>query len=210
MFGVSVSDGTYINTDALPHIPTQELGCSSDSSGISFGASATDLLNKGNHVEFINLMDNFRDIADAKTWDELDPAHVQGLLESFKAGQHDKFGLDSKTYANVHASFNQFVSQLSNRFVTSGNTSSLNNYSHHPPMGHHNGTHHNYQVDTLSPIQLGGGNQSSLLDFNQSPSTGAYRPYNTPTINPLAVVQQPNNSNLLDDVEDDFDWSKLM
>ncbi len=219
MFGQSVSDGTYINADILPHIPTQELGCSSDSSSINipFGASATgtDLLsdNKGNHVEFLNLMDSFRDIANAKTWDELDPAHIQGLLESFKAGQRDKFGLDSKTYANVHASFNQFVSQLSNRFVTVGNPSGLNNYSQHPPIGHHNG-HHNYQVDTLSPMQLGGGNHSSPLAFNHSPGAGAYRLYNTPTVSSLAVPQQPNSLktdlNLFDDVEDDFDWSKLM
>ncbi len=214
MFGQSLSSGTYLNTDVLPHLPTQEFGCSSDSNSIPFGASATDLLggDKGNHAEFFNLLDSFRDIADAKRWDELDPAHIQGLLESFKAGQHDKFGLDSKTYADVHASFNLFVSQLSNRFVTAGNSSSLNNYSHHHPIGQHNGTHQNYQVDTLSPIQLGGG--SSPLEFNHSPSAGIYRQYNTPVVSSLTVAQQPNNPktdlHLFDDVEDDFDWSKLM
>ncbi len=225
MLGQSMAEGAYLNAGILPHIPTQELGISSDSSSIPLGASATTLLggNEGNHTEFLSLMDSFRDIADAKTWDKLDPAHIQGLLDSFKTGQRDKFGLDAKTYADVHASFNQFVSQLSNRFVTTGNTSSLNNYSHHalggaPPMGHPNGGgHHSYQIDTgiLSPVQLGGINHTSQPEFNQSPmypGAGAYGAYNTATLSSLA--QQPNHHRtgleLFEDVEDDFDWSKLM
>ena len=242
IFGQSLAEGAYLNADILPHIPNQELNCS-DGSSIPLGGSASNLLGaKANHSEFLSLMDSFRDIADAKTWDKLDPAHVQGLLESFKAGQSNKFGLDPQAYANVHASFNQFVSQLSNRFLA---TSSLNNYGHHRDsglgehalLGHHNGTPHNYQVDTgvISPVPLLGMNQSSPTDYNRTPSPhhmnlmnqghlhpvegGSQLPSHyglpyTPTLSSLA--ETPNHhgmktslDHLLDD-DDDFDWSKLM
>ena len=203
IFGQPLVGGEYLNADVLPDLPvssSHELG-SSDSSSIPLGASASMLLNlpKCNHPQFLSLMDSFRDIADSKSWDKLDPAHVQGLLESFKAGQNDKFGLDPSTYADVHASFNQFLSQLNNRFLT-GSSSGMPHLSEYDQpiegeihqhtsqlMDHHNkyGSHQHYQIDAgvVSPIPL--------IGMNHTSPTNSYHPVNrTPSPHHMHLINQ--------------------
>lgn len=206
IFGQPLSGGEYINADILPDLPvssSHELECSDDSSSIPLGASASMLLNppKCNHPQFLSLMDSFRDIADSKSWDKLDPAHVQGLLESFKAGQNDKFGLDPATYADVHASFNQFLSQLNNRFLT-GSSSGMPRLSEYDQLneggihqhtshllGHHNnkyGSHQQYQIDTgmVSPIPMIGMNHTSPPTNRYHPGDRTPSPHHMHLINP--------------------------
>lgn len=143
IFGQSVNSGEYINAptsvDAhqLP-VPSVDPGCSNSS--LVLGASAASLFNPGHQnysPQLTSLMDSFRDIAESNSWDKLDSAQIQGLMESFKAGEHDKFGLDPEAYAELSVSFNQFLSQLNNKFLTSsaGSIPRLNEY-HHQPHSH--------------------------------------------------------------------------
>ena len=82
-------------------------------------------------------MDSFRDIAETNSWDKLDPSQIQCLMDSFKEGEHHKYGLDPDTYADLHASFNKFLSQLNNRFLTSSSSSTprLSEYNQHQLHG---------------------------------------------------------------------------
>ena len=95
---------------------------------ISLGASAATLFD-ANHrncsPQFTSLMDSFRDIAESNNWEKLDPSHIRGLMESFRAGERERFGLDAESFAGVSSSFNQFLDQLHNKFLT--NTSSNSN-----------------------------------------------------------------------------------
>lgn len=168
----------YTTLSDLHTNPGHELASSDSSmSSVPLGASASLLQNqsKCTHPQFLSLMDNFREMADSRSWDKLDPAHVQGLLESFKEGQSDKFGLDVVTYADVHASFNQFLSQLNNRFLAGSlaNMPPLVDYNHddgahqqHPGLLEQQAKYQQYRLDSgeVSAIPLVGMSQVSPTD----------------------------------------------
>ena len=129
IFGHSVSSGEYLNPPPLPPCVLTDLG-SSDSS-IPLGASALSLLSLGAPIttttgaadyspHFYTLMDSFRDIAESNSWDNLEPEQVQGLMQSFKAVERDRLGLDDESYSRVSSSFEHFLQQLSCRFVAGG------------------------------------------------------------------------------------------
>ena len=136
IFGQSVNGGEYLNAttteDAFQiSVPSIDPTCSNSS--LPLGASAASLFIPGHEnysPQLTSLMDSFRDIAETNSWDKLDPAQIHGLMESFKAGEHDKFGLDPDMYANLSASFTQFLSQLNNKFLVGGSASvtHLNEY----------------------------------------------------------------------------------
>lgn len=161
--------------NVVPNINTSsgDIGLSNSSSSLPLGASASALFSSLRNPQFMSLMDSFRDIADSNSWDKLDPAQIQGLMDSFKMGEHDKFGLNQEMYAELHTSFNQFLSQLNNRFLTgSSNTSpqlsEYNQYNHNSPvMSHGAGMagvgrvdgrgltpkyHAHHQLDMVSPL----------------------------------------------------------
>ncbi len=147
-----------------------DLGLSNSTSSLPLGASASALFGSLRNPQFMSLMDSFRDIADTNSWDKLDPAQIQGLMDSFKIGEHDKFGLDQELYAELHTSFNQFLSQLNNRFLTgSSNTSpQLSEYNQYNHVISHGGGggggmgvgghgltpkyHAHHQLDMVSPL----------------------------------------------------------
>lgn len=173
IFGHSVSGGG----DFVPPLPANSHGISVSSgllgSSLPLGASASMLFSSGRNPQFISLMDSFRDIAETNSWDKLDPSQIQCLMDSFKEGEHHKYGLDPDTYADLHTSFNNFLSQLNNRFLTSssGSTPRLSEYSQHqlggagggvmshtsminhegmPPPHHHPHHHHHHHHHTHS------------------------------------------------------------
>ena len=125
IFGHSVSSGEYLNPPPLPPTVLTDLG-SSDTS-IPLGGSALSILGGGmggpmdgasNYCpHFYTLMDSFRDIAESNSWDKLEPEQVHGLMQSFKAVERDRLGLDDESYSRVSSSFEQFLQQLSCRFV---------------------------------------------------------------------------------------------
>ena len=150
-----------------------DLGLSNSTASLPLGASASGLYSSLRNPQFMSLMDSFRDIADTNSWDKLDPAQIQGLMDSFKIGEHDRFGLEQEVYAELHASFNQFLSQLNNRFLTgSSNTSpqlsEYNQYNHNTSVMSHGGGgmgvggvngrglaakyHAHHQLDVVSPL----------------------------------------------------------
>lgn len=196
IFGHSIQgSGEYFNDiptsqGVVPDISNSAAGDLSLSSGSSLplGASTTGLFSSLRNPQFTSLMDSFRDIADSNSWDKLDPAQIQGLMDSFKIGEHDKFGLDPDVYAELHASFNQFLSQLNNRFLTGSSDSTpqlseYDRYSHPPSVMSHaasrvNGhgmvvpkyhTHH--QLDMVSP----------LVSVHQASPPSAFCPNRTPS-----------------------------
>jgi len=137
-------------------------------------------------------MDSFRDIAETNSWDKLDPAQIQGLMDSFKSGERDKFGLEPDVYAELHTSFNHFLSQLNNRFLTGTSNSNLrlgeyNQYNRNSVLSHsdHNMgvvadcglvapkyiTHH--QLDVVSPLVS--------INHQASPPPGYHHPNRTPS-----------------------------
>ena len=127
IFGHSVCSGEYLNPPPLPPSSVlTDLG-SSDSS-IPLGTSALSILGDANPTagstteycpHFYTLMDSFRDIAERRNWDKLEPEQVQGLMKSFKAFDQDRLGLDEESYSHVSSSFEHFLQELSNRVVTS-------------------------------------------------------------------------------------------
>lgn len=194
IFGHSAQYGEYVN-DVGGHGRTMpELNNSSSNLGLSnsslpLGSSASALFGSIRNPQFTSLMDSFRDIAETNSWDKLDPAQIQGLMDSFKAGERDKFGLDPEMYAELHASFNQFLSQLNNKFLTdsSNNTPRLTEYNHHHhnvPVVSHGGHvmggvggilpkyHPHHQLDIISP----------LINVQTSAPTN-YHPNGTPSPN---------------------------
>ena len=140
-----------------------DLGLSGGSSSIPLGASATALFSSLRNPQFMSLMDSFRDIAETNSWDKLDPAQIQGLMDSFKIGDHDKFGLEPEMYEEIHTSFNHFLSQLNNRFLTGSSASSpqLSEYSRY-------GNHSNAAV-VAPPHNMGGINGGLMSKFHGAP-----------------------------------------
>ena len=146
LFGHSVpNQGEYFNTSAtesrnhasanlLGSMPNNGLNMSDSNGSLSLGASAGNLLNSISNPQLMSLMGSFRDIAETNSWDKLDPAQIQGLVDSFKSCEHSKFGLDQDAYADLHASFNQFLSQLNNKFLTGSSNANpqLVDYSQQP------------------------------------------------------------------------------
>lgn len=135
IFGHSVSSGEYLNPPPLPQSTSAEL--SSSDTSLPLGASALSLLNSpvGNYSpHFYSLMDSFRDIAESNSWDKLEPAQVQGLMESFKAAERDRFGLDLETYSRVSSSFSQFLQQLNSKFITGEGGSNPTLTEYHPSL----------------------------------------------------------------------------
>lgn len=140
---LSTTNTTAIETHS---VAVASSGLSSSNNSLALGASATTLFNPSHRnysPQFATLMDSFRDIADSNSWDKLDHAQIQGLMESFKAGRNDKFGLDPDVYASVASSFNNFLSQLNNKFLTGSAASvphlndcnhSRNHHSNHSGM----------------------------------------------------------------------------
>ena len=159
IFGQSVSGGNFIDPPPLPpnshglSLTSGELG-----SSLPLGASASMLFSSGRNPQFTALMDSFRDIAESQSWDKLDPSQIQCLMDSFKEGEHHKYGLDPDTYADLHASFNKFLSQLNNRFLTgsSGSTPRLSEYNQHPLHSHASATGGRGVMSHASMINHGG------------------------------------------------------
>ena len=116
-----MSSGEYLNPPPLPPSTVAEL--SSSDSSFSLGASALSLMSNVNPAgsyspNIYSLMDSFRDIAETNSWDKLEPSQVQGLMETFRAAERDRFGLDAESYVRVSSSFEQFFQQLNSRFMT--------------------------------------------------------------------------------------------
>ena len=129
IFGHSVSaGGGGGGGEFVPPPPPSSHGLTSRELGSSLplGASASLFLSSGSGTpQFVSLMDNFRDIAESNSWDKLDPSQIQCLMDSFKEGEHHKYGLDADTYADLHASFNKFVTQLNSKILPDGSNSGL-------------------------------------------------------------------------------------
>ena len=179
-----------------------------------------------------SLFDSFRDIADTNSWDKLDPSHIQGLMESFKSGERDKFGLDPESYVGVANSFNQFLGQLHNRFITSGSEATPNLSDYLQPQesfpSHLRPQHPRTYVSPSSssafppPHPRGSTHQSAASQAMGGNSMGHFNPsyaYTSPTHTPGSMgppTTWPEHlkinsaaTDLIDD-DDDFDWSKLM
>lgn len=185
IFGHSVSSGEYLNPPPLPQSTSAEL--SSSDTSLPLGASALSLLNSpvGNYSpHFYSLMDSFRDIAENNSWDKLEPAQVQGLMESFKAAERDRFGLDQETYSRVSSSFSQFFQQLNSRFITGEEGSNPTLAEYHPLPGRERGgmihpalvnrlpPTYGQQPDTTSPFPVSGTSPpgSNYCPPNRTPS----------------------------------------
>ena len=201
IFGHSLQPGEYFNDiDEHGIIPdnsnsSNDLGLSNSS--LPLGASASTMFSSIHNPQFTSLMESFRDIAETNNWDKLDPAQIQGLMDSFKAGERDKFGLEPELYAEIHTSFNHFLSQLNNRFLTGSSniTPRLSEYEHHHNtaivshgghlMGGVNGHnlmskyHPHHQLDIASP----------LLSMHQAPTTTCNYQNRTPSPNSHTSLQ---------------------
>ena len=142
IFGHSVSSGEYLNPPPLPPSILTDL-CTSDTS-IPLGGSALSLLGTSTAApidtgasnycpHFYSLMDSFRDIAESNSWDKLEPEQVQGLMQSFKAVERDRhrLGLNEESYSRVSSSFEQFLQQLSCRFVADSSGDESIGREHH-------------------------------------------------------------------------------
>ena len=142
IFGHSVSGGgDFVPAPSHPPPPSNShaiaVSSSELGSSLPLGASASLLFSSGRNPQFTSLMDSFRDIAESNSWDKLDSSQIQCLMESFKEGEHHKYGLDPDMYADLHASFNKFLSQLNDRFLTSSSDSTprLSEYNQHQLHG---------------------------------------------------------------------------
>ena len=180
-----------------------------------------------------SLFDSFRDIADTNSWDKLDPSQIQGLMESFKSGERDRFGLDPDSYSGVANSFNQFLGQLHNRFITSGSdaTPNLSEYlqSQEPTIYSHLRSQNPSKCYTppssssAFPAPHRGGPHQSI----STPATGGAMTHFNPSYAYTSPSHEPGTmgppttwpehlkinsaaTDLIDDDDDDFDWSKLM
>ena len=226
LFGQSVPHGDYFSNgmagnrnhiapNLLGSSPGNDLNLSNSCGSLSLGASAGNLLNSVNNPQFTSLMGSFKDIAETNSWDKLDPAQIQGLVDSFKAGEHDKFGLDQDSYADLYASFNQFLSQLNNKFLTGSSNLSpqLSEYSQHsqpppPPvpsrgtlhgqillggtiegnLAHTHKYHLHHTLDTVAPSPL-----LSMHHHGTSPPTNFHPNSNrTPSPNTGCSPHQPH------------------
>ena len=187
IFGSSITQGDYFNDSMTGNgkcgvVP----GITSSSCSGSLPPSA--LLNSVNNPQFASLMGSFRDIAETNSWDKLDPAQIQGLVDSFKAGEHDKFGLEPEVYADLYASFNHFLSQLNNRFLTGSSNLSpqLSEYSRQHPhpasrsvphnligggLAHKYHQHHKLDTDLMSPLLINLHRQGSSTPTNFNPNS---------------------------------------
>jgi hypothetical protein len=161
IFGQSLQSGDYFNDISHGVVPDMNGSSSSDlglsNSSLPLGASATALFSSLSlrNPQFTSLMGSFREIADSNTWDKLDPSQIQGLMDSFKVGDHDKFGLEPEVYAELHTSFNHFLSQLNNRFLTGSSGSS-------PQLSEYN-QYHNHSSGPVMSHTLGGASGHNLL-----------------------------------------------
>lgn len=211
IFGHSIQTGEYFNDIGHRVAPegssssTSDLGLSNSS--LPLGASATALFSSVSlrNPQFTSLMDSFRDIAESNSWDKLDPSQIQGLMDSFKVGDHDKFGLEPEAYAELHTSFNHFLSQLNNRFLTgsSGSSPQLSEYSRyhnhgsgsiisHGGMGGVDGRglppkyHSHHQLDMMSPLVSSQQASPPSGGFCGPPQNRTPSPHTSPTqaINP--------------------------
>jgi hypothetical protein len=169
IFGHSVSSGEYLNPPPLPPSVLTDLGTSDTT--IPLGGSALSLLgtsiagpthSASNYCpHFYTLMDSFRDIAESNSWDKLEPEQVHVLMQSFKAVERDRhrLGLDDESYSRVSSSFEQFLQQLSCRFVSDSsgdesvgrdhNVADLADY--HPNIPGSGGSAAQPLVDSLPP-----------------------------------------------------------
>lgn len=216
-------------------VATSPASCSELAGSLPLPASASLLPAGVGGQHFASLMDSFREIAESKSWDKLDPAQVQGLVESFRLGEHDRFGLDPDTYAELSTSFNEFLSQLNSRFLTgSADTPRLNEFHCSqllgpptPKYGHRGDTH---AVPSTSVFHGNTPTPSSHLSPSSAPTLGemlpphshtshpypSYIPSDTPPPAAVTTVTDPSSlpfksaaTDLFDDA-DEFDWSKLM
>ena len=190
IFGHSVNSGEYINepreSDNMQQLPTVSSGLSGSNASLPLGASAASLFDptsRNYSPQFTSLMDSFRDIAESNNWDKLDPAHIQGLMESFKGGEHDKFGLNPEAYSDLASSFNQFLVRLNSRFLTGNSTNSpdLAEYQQH----HHSRVAHMMSRGASTSTPKYDHQRESLSPFGMPhvspPSTSNYHTANSST-----------------------------
>ena len=204
-----------------------------ESSASNPGVSATyfNPTHRNYNPRLASLFDSFRDIADTNSWDKLDPSQIQGLMESFKTGERDRFGLDPESYTGVANSFNQFLGQLHNRFITSGSeaTPNLSDYlqsqdtagysphlrPQHSSKGYTSPStssafpppHRNSPHQPIATLGVGGAHFNPSYPYTSPPhEPGTMGP---PTTWPEHLKINSAASDLIDD-DDDFDWSKLM
>lgn len=217
IFGQSIQTGDYFNDTEHRVVSDGSSSSSVDlglsNSSLSLGASATALFNSLSlrNPQFTSLMDSFRDIAESNSWDKLDPSQIQGLMDSFKIGDHDKFGLEPELYAELHTSFNHFLSQLNNKFLTgsagcSSHPSEYSQYQNHTTshnMGEISGRgllpkyHAHHQLDMVSPLVSS--QQASPPSGFCPPQNSTPSPHTSPTqggqvANPPPLISQPFGS----------------
>lgn len=191
-------------------------------------------MHRNYNPKLASLFDSFRDIADTNSWDKLDPSQIQGLMESFKSGERDKFGLDPESYMGVTNSFNQFLGQLHNRFITSGSdaTPNLSDYlqpqepNPYPPNMRPPNQSKCYaqpSTNTAFTSALRGSPHQATSSHTMGGAMGHFNSpyaYTSPSHEPGSMGPPSTwpehlkiNSaatDLIDDDDDDFDWSKLM
>ena len=196
---VSVPDRYY----PLPQLPPQTSSNTMCSAvlGASVAGDST-IAGTRNGPQFTSLMDGLKNIAENNRWEVLSPSQIQGLRESFKSGNHRNFGMDQETFLEWSHSFDQFLSQLDNRIPVKLTGSGMSHSSFHlsnplpppPPYSQHTTATNSYS-STNSGME-----PPFLTSINDPTHSHLLKPH------PFKSAA----TDLLEEDEDEFDWSKLV
>ena len=153
--------------------------------------------------QFTSLMDSLKDIAEKNRWETLNPSQIQSLRESFKSGNHKNFGMDQDTFLEWSHSFDQFLSQLDSRIPMVVSANGLVHSSFQlsdrlpppPPYSQHVTVSNTYVTNSRMNAPFVPSLRDSSSNHLQLQKTPLFRSAAT---------------DLFEEDDDDFDWSKLV
>ena len=186
--------------------PSNSIGYSTI--GTSMSRTIVNMADTRHAPPFTSLMDNLKDIAENNQWEILNLSQIQSLRDSFKSGNHNNFGMDQESFLEWSHSFDQFLSQLDSRIpINAHGSGSLPHSSYHlsdhlappPPYSQHTSVS-NYSSRMNPPFAP----PSSVRDSSNSTGHLQLQNIKTPPLFRSAATD------LLEEDDDEFDWSKLV
>ncbi|XP_064610696.1 forkhead box protein J3-like isoform X4 [Liolophura sinensis] len=164
-------------------------------------------------TEWLQNIDSLREsvrLAGSHDWQNVDVSQFQGLMETMKQADLSNLSLNPEQFADLASSLNNFFNQ------TSG--------IHHSPA--HQTQGYSSSSDTLSGVNTFCNSQAGSLLLDGSPMTGVPngRSSVSPQISPRpqsgSSTYSPQTSQVMqlrsashyatDEIEDDFNWDKLL
>ncbi|GAB1602282.1 box J3-like isoform X2, partial [Argonauta hians] len=222
-------------TNQVPPLPFMEENSPPDNLSASFRSlykSVFEQHNNGqqnNTTEFIQNFDNLKEnvrLASSCDWQNIDVSHFQGLVENIRLADMNNWSLNPEQFADLASSLNSFFSQtgLSSPCLSDvapqPMTSIQYDDTHHntgPAVADMRGAHFwlcspNSYCDTSQPPMPDPlMNNQSCLAIPTDRNSINHQPAGHYMGHPIPPMARPNSRYISnDDIEDEFNWDKLL